>query len=381
MLFLLFLFQDETLVERLKSPDLEVREAAAQELLKLDRPKLEKLKDHADAEVRARAKGAIDELDRRARVRAVRPEPVRLTLDLKDEPVESAVRQVFEPFGIEAKTTRFKDVRVTLSLKNATLWQAFDAFCAAAETRTHVSYFEGYRRWTFEPDERNVRPPAVHDAGDIRVALTPGPLVPDRTEHRGWRVTALLPHGTLPIGARLEKVRAFDASDREAACKTGLGPGGVLPSFCRRPGRVSSIWVEDLVAPDAARLEGTLLLVFAHDVERLEFALKDGVTKTLGETKVTLEDVIVEEGRLDANLEFEGASGQDERFVAWIEDSEGRRLGDASFVLVPRGAKWNESESACIEFDAKARAAKLVVARLIGADEVRVPFAIKEMKK
>ncbi len=126
------------LIGKLGSGDFEDREQATTELDRLGLQALEALKQAAkseDAEIRRRAEDLIATIEKREASTLIL-KPTRVTLTLKDAPVDEAIAALRKQTGFairlhdpEGKT---KPTRVTLELKDATFWDALDALCDQA---------------------------------------------------------------------------------------------------------------------------------------------------------------------------------------------------------------------------------------------------------
>lgn len=139
---LLLLAQDpvedqlKDLVPRLGADEIEAREEALKAIVELGEaavPHLKRLQSgQGDAEVSARLKGAVEKIERNAaRARVYRPTKL-ITLDLKDVPLEDAVRKACAEAGVEADVPR--DVagrKVTLAAEQEPVLKVLDRLCAA----------------------------------------------------------------------------------------------------------------------------------------------------------------------------------------------------------------------------------------------------------
>lgn len=123
-------------IQRLRSDDFEVRNDAGRALSELGetaRTALEGLQKDPDADVRTRALDLLRDLNRRARVKAIQEPARRVTIELRDAPLEEGLRRVFEPFGFKAVLRETPLPRVqtmSVALHEASLWEALDAVAA-----------------------------------------------------------------------------------------------------------------------------------------------------------------------------------------------------------------------------------------------------------
>jgi hypothetical protein len=170
------------LIEKLGSGDFEDRENATEELDKLGLAALEALKkasQSADAEVRRRAEELVVKIEKREASTLIL-KPTRVTLSLKDVPVQQAVdalaKQTGFPIRLQDPEGKLNSTRVTLEVKDAPFWDVLNTLSAQAnlvETQTA----EGPPLPPgFQPPVR-VRPP-IRIRPPIRAVPLPGNVVP-----------------------------------------------------------------------------------------------------------------------------------------------------------------------------------------------------------
>jgi hypothetical protein len=126
------------LIDRLGSQDFAAREEAGRDLEALGPAVLEPLHRAArgdDPEVRRRAADLVRRLEARALGEKVLA-PTRVRLTYRDVPLRAALEDLQRRTGLRMTLNdpenRLADRRVTLDTGDATLWEAFDAFCRKA---------------------------------------------------------------------------------------------------------------------------------------------------------------------------------------------------------------------------------------------------------
>lgn len=134
------LVQDEGLEEKLRR--LRDHEEAARriekELAELGPaalPELKRLASSAGEALRARLEKAIGEIERRERIRPFRVEAPLVSLEADRKPLPDVLRDVSQAAGVELRLADRALLKTTLSvtLEGATLFDALDRICAAAE--------------------------------------------------------------------------------------------------------------------------------------------------------------------------------------------------------------------------------------------------------
>lgn len=128
----------EELVQQLGSSIFAVREKAHKELEAIGQPALEALLKAAqseDLEVRRRAGDLSRKLQDKLAVSEILA-PKKVTLQLKDVPVQDALNQLSKKTGyslnIQGDRKVLADKKVTLNLKDSPFWEALDQICAQA---------------------------------------------------------------------------------------------------------------------------------------------------------------------------------------------------------------------------------------------------------
>lgn len=127
------------LVEQLGADSFAEREAATKQLDRIGLPALKALQEAArsrDAEVRKRASGLADKLEKRvASARVLTPKEVHLVY--KDTPLKAALEDLRKKTGynvvLHDPENKLQGRKVTLDTGKTTFWSALEQFCAAAE--------------------------------------------------------------------------------------------------------------------------------------------------------------------------------------------------------------------------------------------------------
>ena len=388
----------DTLLERLTSGDVEVREKAEAELVARGDdaiPLLKRLEAHPDSEVRGRAKRAIEEIGRRGRVRAVRPDPVRLTLKLTDAPLQEALKKTLPPFGLKLEESairddRFKERRVTLDLREATLWRALDAVEESAKVEIEADFWGVVVRNA----RRNEAKPSILDIGDVRLRLSLD--VPaaggDPEGEQEIRVSATLPVGSAPLGWGVEDFRLSDDQGREIPVRLDRftemqrSPGlrtraGVLTQGQAWRGYVKP---DPLRTAKTIRFQGNFVTKYPHDIVRHEFDVSDAkgpVTQVVNGVKCTFRvDRRKDSEAFSVQETYEGVvAGPKRKYVLWAEDEQGRWLGDLTGLVLGGPVGGRSDVGGGPHGDGKTRLAKLVLAEFVGEDRVVVPFDFKDI--
>lgn len=329
-----------SLIEDLRSDSVEKRITATERLIQFDRAillYLEKSAKHPDAEVRGRVSDVIREIERRVRVRAFGPAREPVSLRLEGVPLAEAADRVFSRFGIS--NVRWasppNERTVDLRLKKASLWEAYESFCAT--TGYHPKQLAGAMTWRFQEAGNNERAYAHQDFGNVRlVARESGAR---KTGDGPWKnsvaLWALLPPKAHASSWRIEHVEVTDENGRvikaEGEAET---PGD------RQPGIVTSakLWTavilpKDLEGVESLTLKGRLLLRFPHDFESHEVDL----AKVAPPFKVRIRDAVIGITKLGFiedrawSLSFNARNnGEALSFLVWTEDKRGRWLFDAA---------------------------------------------------
>jgi hypothetical protein len=378
--------QADAWIDRLRSDKVEEREEAGRRLLELEAaaiPALEKAAAAGDAEIRGRANDLLAEIARRGRVRSFRPPSIRLTLKVEDEPFYTAARKVFEPFGL----TRFnlqddlKDRRVTLALESATLWEAYESFCRAGGARIPTRIFHRsvpIGRLDFQ-DEADDRSPVFRaDSGDVRIVAE---LDRARKAEGGTATNWIFLHGWHPPGhwanpIGVEGLRLTDELGRVIACSSSTGTTERAEGLLTRSGIFNTrIPSESLRQAASLQLRGTLVLSYPQDVDRTEIALAGlDLPRTLrfGESRFKITQARY--NGAEWSFAFDVSCGPNGlTLLTQLEDREGRWITDALHDRTgPRSVGGGSYNRRVPEGRVPAR---LVVCRILGEDQVRIPFA------
>ena len=385
------------LVERLRSADPDVRDAAEAALVERGEaalPALAALERDPDAEVSGRARRAVEEIRRRIRVRAVRPDPFRLTLRLNGTPVPAAVEACLSPFGFapaqySSLEKPLETRRITIELENATLWHTVDVLSAAAgiEIDTGSSGVRVNRRRNPE------RPPTV-DVGDVRLQLHVSPPSPEGGPPKEVevRVIAKLPPGSMPSEWGVEEVAVADQDGRPI----GVTPDRFSamhrhPAIRTRPGVPSTgqPWLGTVSSADLRRsrsigFRGRLVLKYPRDVVRHPFPVAGAegpVSGIVHGVRCTF-TVKPQDDGLHFHLEhaFEPVEdGPERRYVLWAEDAEGRWFGDLMGATLGGPVGGRRSGSAGSYGDGRSTLARIVLAEFVGEDRVAIPFEFRDV--
>jgi hypothetical protein len=374
------------LFEKMRSERIEERDDASRALLDLDAPPVAEIEKAAaserDAEVRGRLKGALEEIGRRERVAAVRPRTRPLTLEFHNEPFDEAVRKSLGPFGLTSVewSEEVGRRRVTLHLKGATFWQAVEALGRAASAYGS----RGASRWHFQD-----RAPAMDSVGGFDVSEALIFAEQNGREKHGdgpWKndivVQVLLPPGFSPSSAQVEDGLLLD--DQGHAIEADRTPGGTTN---RVPGGVGKIRAmefavlpENLKAARSLQVKGTLLLRYPHDLERHEFALqglKTPLSVKFQGSSLTIASIQIDPDR-QCQLNFVGRAESARLLVfSTLEDERGKWLSDLDHTNLESGSSVSGNCSASIP--PGAAPARFVLNRILGEDEVRIPFHLKNV--
>lgn len=384
----------EGLLEKLKSDDPADRAAAARILRDRGPSTLSALKPYlreGDDGFRSEVKAVIGEIERRERIRIVRPPLQRLTLSLRDVPASEAVEKLLGTFGFDAS---FKgDHRVTVELDSVPVWEAFDALEKQGGIALEHPMFPQSgaaiygHELRFVPGTGRPFPFARHlNVGDIRLYAAPARF--QGKDDVGLRVWYVLPPGAVPDRIEIEDAELTDDRGRRLELPL-LDPR--LGRAQHRLGSISSEWL--LTTNDAPftrrRLEGassltlkaTLVASWPRDLERFEAPLENlkGVTplKAAGAVLEISFD-FQPGGSILGNYRVRSApDGSQDILWLWLEDEQGRRLVD-----LPRLAAGSLNPGASVGTSVdpfKAPPKKVAAARILGIDRVRTPVVIKDI--
>ena len=373
------------LIEKLRSESVAEREDASAQLRKMGRaaiPALEAALEDPDAELRGRAVSILTGFERRRRLLAFGPDGQRLSLDLRDSPFPDAVRKTFEPFGITAFRwdPGLAERRVTLRLKDATLWEAYETFCSDARVRP--KQLAKASSWKFQDEKKGVSTVAWSDFANVRLVAGGGTFVKDGAGP--WRsvisLLALLPPRVHASSSEVEIGEVLDDQGRQVEAE--MKP---LPPGSRKPGAVTSakLW-EALILPEkfkgmkSLRLKGTLTLRYPAELEAAvveldELKLPAGVG--LGGARLKIDEAgFNDKGDWVLRLQARGGPAETP-ILAWVEDDRGRWLFDVGSFEAPA----NGSMGATFKpfYRRKGRPVRLVFNRIVKEVESRIKFDLK----
>jgi hypothetical protein len=337
------------------------------------KPALEAASRSGDADVRARARGLLEDIARAERVKALHPSGRRVTLELRDVSVGEAVVKTLHPFGMTGVKveSQGKGRLIALSLRDVALWEAVDGLEKAAGIRVDLSSGELSDR-----PEPEVLPSGT---GDVRIGTSgswgshSGPGGSESVLH----VTAWLPPGAWACSAELEEVEL-------TAEGGGKIPSRLMPELEgeRRRGlptrmEVGGIAVrpENLKGFKKASVRGTLRLGFPRDLERIErpiLPLPSEVALLGGTVKLASLARTPDEGW---KLELESSGGSEPFSVLLsVEDAAGAWLGDLATLRPKPGT--SSSRVGWWEPSVEGKPARWVILRSVGEVSVKVPFAL-----
>lgn len=348
------------LIDRFRSESVKDREAASATLLKMGRaviPELEGALGNPDAEVRGHALAILTEFERRKRVRAFRPQRPGLTVDLQDVPFPEAVRKIFFPFGVTKIKWDF-DLdrrRVSVRLEEASLWEAYKAFCAAARARP--KQLAGLPMWYFKDEEEFWLSPArAHsDVGNVRFTAGGGAFM--RSGDGQWQsiitLQALLPPRAHASSWKMTEMQILDQKGRRIEARMESLPEGWQQRRLLRPSLLTPVKLwraivhpERLLGVTSLRLKGVLTLRYPRQLEAVQVEL----IRLLGEGKLPVtigaggagveiitEPHIDDYDRWTVRLNAAGR-GADVSFLTWVEDKRGRWLFDTGSFEAPESS-------------------------------------------
>lgn len=395
LLSLLVVPQDvATLVEQLKSEDPATRESAAGRLVGFGTSVIEELKLHEQNEDRdfcAQIKSIILEIQRRERIRVVHGPIKRLTLSVTNIPTAEAIDRVLSPFGLRAMYRRSQvgsGPSVTVELREATLWEAFDALekAAAVGLDQPLWPFSGHAMWgrdlNFVPMDQAARTPYAAESNLDDMRLFGAPMQDKGSDDVSVEAWVVLPPGAVPISVELDGVELMDDRGRR------LDPGPAeshLGTVRHRMGCVTivPVWkMKDRLDRACLRdaksftLKGTLVVDYPYDLERTEAALEDlkQVTRfTIGDVSLEVVLKMQDDFNIDGAVNFRSKI-EGNRFYGWVwlEDREGRWIVDFPRIGHPVG---NGAVSGNIA-PFRTPPVKVVAARIAGSKRVKVPFLL-----
>ncbi|HEX7897111.1 MAG TPA: hypothetical protein VF950_05095 [Planctomycetota bacterium] len=333
----------EKILQRLSADDIDARESAVRDLSALGPDALPALRARAGG-LEGEARGRVEEACRRIereRIRAGVLPPLRLvTLEAKDRPAKDVLEDIARQAGVAIEFGgAAPETPVTLSLKDAPPFRAFDEACRRAGDFS----FEPMRGRSEDVDEDFAAALGPEGAKGDRV-LVQGVAAPDYpaafVRHYRVRVTQVtvtrqldfrqnrssahlqldlqwLP-GVSPLA--LSRFVVEEVLDDQGRSLMPDKPDDRL-AFGRRPARMGhfgtrsagyphtlSIPVPPADAKKIATLRGTAAFAFPGETRALVFdkPLEGGKTLELGGLKATLKDVRAADGTLTVTLEVAG---------------------------------------------------------------------------
>jgi hypothetical protein len=380
LLLALALLQDpEALIDKLISGELAERDEAVSELVELGPkalPALRKHANHKDAEVKARVLQAIGDIERRERLKSVRPAPVRATVAIKDEPLDKAVEKVMAAYGLKGDATDSgaDTKKVSLELKNAPLWAAIEALRRDAGVATGTLVTRLVRtplRFTSSDAEA---PAVFADLGDAGLVVTASKSRKLMTVS----IRVMMPPGSRPLSSTADDVVIGAGGKKLTLTRNDF----MADEITRRPGCMTAGTVFMGTVPldevgDAGELEieGTLATAWARDVERVDVDIdaRETVTKTLGDVEVKVTSITETKGRWKVEYQARPLrEGVEADLSWWLEDNDGAWLGDGTPDYLGNATVMTARPAGT--------PARVVVARMIGRDSVRTPFKFASLK-
>ncbi len=383
LLLLLLLVQDaDTLIQKMMSEDVAERDDAFAQLVAMGPkvlPALKKRTNDGDRETRARVQQAISEIERRERVKSFRPPPVRVTMSIKDEPLDKAIARVMEAYGLKGELgdSDLAQKKISLELKDATPWAAIELI----RTAGGVAPSSNLARLLRTPQEFTATaaeaPRAAVDLGEagIIAALS-------ATKKRATvSLRVLLPPGSLTLATCAEEVKVTAGGKK---IDGDMSDTYLDESTTRRPGCLTcgtawsaTVTMEDLGEAAELDIEGTLVISWPRDMERHEIdiaSLKDPVTKTVGGYEIKVLAVTERSsGRWKVDYEQHATTEEcvdDIRW--WMEDKEGAFVGEMA------GDAIRSANTMTIR--PVGTPSRVVIARVAGDEAVKYPFKLKGLR-
>ncbi len=367
-------------VRLLGSEGPEERDQAALRLRALGpaaKPALEGAAQSGDADVRARARGLLDEIDRAERVKSLHPSGRRITVDLRDVSLGVAVERTLHPLGMTGANVEpaAKGRVVSLSLRDVSLWEAVDGLEKAGGVRLDPNNGELSDR----PDPE----PRTSGTGEVRIGA--GVSWGSHSDARGGSQSVLHLYAWLPPGGW-----ACSAEFQEVELTAQGGeriPSRLLPRLEgeRKRGLPTRMEVGDLaVRPEnlkgvkRAAVRGTLRLGFPRDLERFEnpvLRLPSEVAVQGGTVKLSSMERTPEG---DWKMELDSSGGTEPFTVLLsLEDAAGIWLGDLGTLRLQPGSSSYRNAGWVSWVEGKP--ARWVVLRSVGEVWVKIPFELSSL--
>jgi len=378
----------ETLIRQLGEDDPKAREKATQQLIELGPAVLEPLRSREkdpDSELRQRVATIVAEITRRDRIRLLCPRPANLTVSLKEVPVREALRAVLFPYGLEGnvygRIDFLKTRKVTLELKDAPFWEAFDALQVAAGIA--VEYYHSSFGVSFREGKGGVQLLPHADVGDLR--FTAKHFIRDGKFTIQAEVVA--PPVYRPLSETMEGVTFIDDKGR----KIELSKEQYLHHERRSPDSLAVNWLWEGLPVETptedwsrVKIQGTLVRKFPRNAERFAADLGEaGTPVTFKAHGMTVNARWKKEPPLGkpprdrwmVDYDWKDAT-PGKKYFAWIENAQGRWLVDGSQIECDNPQE-TAGKGGVGDMGAGATPpGKLVLISVEGEEEFRTPFTI-----
>jgi hypothetical protein len=276
-----------SILERIDSDDPKIRDTASFELSRLGPAAIPQLELHLQSrnlEIRGQVAAAIDRIQRTHPLFLARAPLRRTTVRLNNSPVRAAFDEVFRPFPLRPSLGSHPSIpvpgQVTLSLDQASFWEAVLAFSRASKTTIVFHGFGGDLE--FETDEGRDDGEAHSKPEGPVIAVAQAALKKDDLR---LTVRLCLEPGWLPITGSLRLTSITKADGKEILSSFGEPP---INERRRRNDREAeydlcpSILVAELTTPsknlqagDRLALRGTATVTLPTRVDAAEFRVKD----------------------------------------------------------------------------------------------------------
>jgi hypothetical protein len=396
LLLAIFAFQDaDRLVRDLGDDDPGVRERAGQRLLDMGPPALTPLKSREkdpDPELRERVLALVSEIGRQERLRALRPKPLKLTLSLNDSLVEEAVRAVLSPYGLQSsfagQISFLKTRKVTLKLKDALFWEAFDALCK--EAGITVDFFTCFGI-CFRDGQGGVQAIPHGDVGEFRI--TASHVILHRNKNYVIQAVQYAPPTYRALSQRMVDVTFVDDDGRTVQMRPRDHNLEEFHNSERNPGSLMGhlLWEGRLESPpevtdwSKVELKGIIVRTFPRDLERFAalfpgegepaILTAHGMNVTACWRKAPHVGKPPRE-RWIVTVEWKDAKSE-KTYLVWLEDAQGRWLVDGCGIET--GKKENMTGKRTIDgLGAGATPPnRMVLVSIEGEEEIRTQFTIK----
>lgn len=380
----LVLCQDfDALIQRLETPEAADTAATIGRTGGAGLPALEKAA--AAAKLSPKAKALLDGALLSARTRLVVPMPRRMNVVVVDEPILVALDTVLVPYGIEHSVWRiFHEEairrRISLDLKDAGFWKAYDAVFEAAGMPPPLS--DRYSRVHLTPFRPTI---ATCDYGEIRFVADVGVYGTRDERHGNMIITprVLFPPGSVPTAALCRDIVFRDPrqkaikpeqrgrrDDRTSTIQGGIPTMQVGEFILKR---------EDIAGSETVGVEGAVTLTCPAEVERVEIPLKGGRKTKLAGCPVELVTAEYSPDGCESEMTWEAAKGRDLTYHGWVVDAGGNRLIDLRPLTIVPGhpGRWRDRATG---LRVPGAAAAVVFVRYEGVHYVTIPFRIDDIR-